>query len=479
MRNYLAVACVSLTLAPALAEAQTWTAIKSTPTFTAGAALLLTDGSVMVQQYSSSNWFRLVPDNTGSYVNGTWVKTAAMPSGYGPLYYASAVLPDGRLIVNGGEYNNGSSVWTTLGAIYDPIADKWTAVTPPSGWSTIGDAQSTILPNGTYMLANCCTTQQATLNLSTMTWTATGTNKADINDEEGWTQLPSGQLLTVDANNTSDLKFTEIMSQGVWATAGDTPVELPDTKKSGGGSHELGPQVLRPDGTVFAVGATGYTAVYDTKAGTWTQGPSFPQVNGVSLDSADGPGALLPNGNVLVAASPGVFNSPTSFFEFDGTKLNAEKAYSSAAGLSSYQVSLLVLPNGQIMATNQGKDIEFYTPTGKAKAAWAPRITQLKKTLVRGQATTLGGTLLNGMSQAVAYGDDYQAATNYPIVRVTNTATGHVFYGRTANHSSMGVANRNVVTTQVTLPKAVETGPSSLVVVANGIASKAKAIVVK
>ena len=52
----------------------------------------------------------------------------------GPLYFASAVLPDGRYIMNGGEYNNGADAWTKLGAIYDPVANVWTAVTPlPDG----------------------------------------------------------------------------------------------------------------------------------------------------------------------------------------------------------------------------------------------------------------------------------------------------------------------------------------------------------
>ena len=53
-------------------------------------------------------------------------------SSYGPLYFASAVLPDGRYIIEGGEYNNGNDAWTKLGAIYDPVANTWTSVTPPS-----------------------------------------------------------------------------------------------------------------------------------------------------------------------------------------------------------------------------------------------------------------------------------------------------------------------------------------------------------
>ncbi len=59
-------------------------------------------------------------------------------------------------------------------AIYDPLAKTWTSV-PPAQWqSTIGDAQSVVLANGTYMQANCCTTQGALLDPNTLTWTATG-----------------------------------------------------------------------------------------------------------------------------------------------------------------------------------------------------------------------------------------------------------------------------------------------------------------
>jgi hypothetical protein len=36
----------------------------------------------------------------------TWSQIASLPSGYIPSFFASAVLPDGRVIVEGGEYND-------------------------------------------------------------------------------------------------------------------------------------------------------------------------------------------------------------------------------------------------------------------------------------------------------------------------------------------------------------------------------------
>jgi hypothetical protein len=474
-----AAVAIALGLLPAAAPAQTWTPLANTPTFYPSSMLLLTDGTIMVQDQGkagagSSNWWRLTPDNTGSYLNGTWSQLASMQAGYSPLYYASAVLPDGRVIVNGGEYNGtGTGVWTTKGSLYDPVANTWTPVTPPSGWSTIGDAQSVVLPDGTYMLANCCTTDEVTLNLSTMKWTPTGTGKADINDEEGWTLLPSGQVLTVDAENHADPTHTEILASGAWTFAGDTPNPLADPA-----SAELGPQVLRPDGTVFAVGATGYTAVYTIATKAWAAGPMFPAKGKLFYDTADGPASLLPNGNVLVSASPGVYKKGVEMFEFDGTNLNLVPNIPNGPKEPSFVMRLLPLPNGQIIETDGSADVEIYTPTGQPKKLWAPKIHAFPASVTHGSTYKLTGKHLNGFSQAAAYGDDYQAATNYPIVRITNTGTGHVFYARTANHSSMAVADPKLVSTQVTIPSGIETGASSLVVVANGIASAPLAITI-
>ena len=312
--NGLETLCLALLMLSGIAGAQSWSPLQHQPCspgqacFSPGTALLLTDGTVIVQGTFTGNWYRLTPDDSGSYVNGTWSQAASLPAGYSPLYFASAVLPDGRVIVEGGEYNYGSSplTSTTLGAIYSPISDEWTPVPPPPGWCCISDAQSAVLANGQFMLANAYSTQEALLDATTLTWTPTGTGKADINDEEGWTLLPNKQLLTVDARNGTNSEVY-IPASGKWQSAGSTIVPL-------AAGLEVGPAVLRPDGTVFATGASGFTAIYDSSTGTWSAGPSFPVSAQGQLVINDGPAALLINGNVLCAASSNS-GPPSHFFE--------------------------------------------------------------------------------------------------------------------------------------------------------------------
>ncbi len=83
--------------------AGTWQPLTNQPPFQANTMLLLTDGSVFVNGYLSTQCWKLVPDSDGSYVNGNWVRLADMLTTR--LYYASAVLGDGRVFVAGGEYS--------------------------------------------------------------------------------------------------------------------------------------------------------------------------------------------------------------------------------------------------------------------------------------------------------------------------------------------------------------------------------------
>ena len=475
-----ATAALTAWMTPASAQAQNgrWDRLTNQPTFMCDTALLLTDGTVMVHEYGSrtmNNWWRLMPDINGSYLNGTWGQLASMQSSYGPLYFASAVLPDGRVIVEGGEYNFLAFAETKQGAIYDPVTNTWTTVNPPAGWSQIGDAPGAVLANGIFTMGNITSRRQVLFNAATLTWTPTGNGKADNYSEEGFCLLPSGELLLVDsANGTNSELYNP--TTGQWSSAGSTIVKLPDP-----GSLEIGPHIQRPNGTSVAFGGTVHNSIFDFSTRTWTPAPDFPNRN----DMADAPCAVLPTGDVLVAASPGIFATPVTFFTFDGTTFTQAPATQTSPQLTSYQERFLVLPTGQVLSlvadgVPNHIDAELFTFTGRPDPAWRPNITSVPSTLTRGTSVQISGTQFNGLSVGSDYGDDCTNATNYPIVRLTNEATRHVFYARTHDHSTMGIATGDtIVSTTMDIPANMETGPSRINVIANGISSPPSLVTVQ
>ncbi|HEY6327070.1 MAG TPA: hypothetical protein VIW73_11225 [Candidatus Cybelea sp.] len=442
---------------------------------------LMTDGTVLAQTSANSTWYRLTPDSSGSYANGTWKQAASLQDPpYGPSAFASAVQIDGRFVITGGEYNypgNGYQLQLTdLGAVYDPVANTWTPLGHPNSWTTIGDSPSAVLANGDYLVGQKLTHNDAVLNPHTLKWKTVGDKgKSDFNSEEGWTLLPNGTILTADVKNAPNSEIYHPATHK-WTSAGSTIVDLHSPSPYGcllyGPSlcyyppGEIGPAMLRPDGTVFATGSapngtgTGHTAVYTIATGKWAAGPDFPNGD----NAGDSWGVLLPSGNVLV------FGVSGEMYEFNGT------SWAQDGGASGPP---LLLPSGQVLMMNYGSAVLF-NPSGSPKASWAPAIATAPSTVTRGQTYKISGTQFNGLSMAMAFGDEYENATNYPLVRITNNTTKHVFYARTHDHSTMGVATgTKSVSTNFDVPKNADTGASTLVVVANGIASKPVNVTVK
>jgi hypothetical protein len=449
-----------------------------------GAMLLLTNGSVMVQDQGPKNsgnraWWLLTPNDKGSYVDGSWRQIASLPKGYGPVSFASAVLPDGRVVIEGGEDNLGNGkAFTNRGAIYRPLANTWTSVAPPSGteWKTIGDAPATVLADGTFMLGgsgNYTNTTQALLKPKTLSWAITGKGKVDYNEESSFDLLQNDEVLTVGVRSKPNYAELYNPSTGGWSSAGKVPVGVVDT--SGG---ELGPVVTRPDGTAVVLGGTGHNAIYDPATKTWRTGPSFPVVDGKQPHCADAPAAVLPDGDVLIDASPGLYQPPSSFFLLDGSTLTRTANPPDAASLESNWGYMLVLPTGQVLFNGRDGQMEVYNAGGTPAANWRPVVTGVPTTLAPGHTYTISGTQLNGLSQGAYYGDDYQSATNYPLVRITSTATGHVFYARTFDMSSMAITPKLASHAQFQLPPGVPAGHATLVAVANGISSKAVSVTI-
>jgi hypothetical protein len=443
---------------------------------------LMTDGSVLAQSGQSwNNWYRYVPDAKGNYSDGTWSQVASLQSGYGPLYMAADVLADGRLAISGGEYNSPGNGYqlqlTNLGAVYDPVKNTWTPLGHPALWKNIGDSPSSVLPNGNMLVGDKLHNWDAALDPKTLAWKRVGdSGKSDFNAEEGWTLLPNGMILTADVKNAPNSEIYNPAS-GKWTSAGSTIVDLHSPSPYGCLMYgpglcyyppgEIGPAILRPDGTVFYTGSfskagPGHTAIYNTTSGKWTVGPDFPNGD----NAGDSYATLEPSGNVLV------FGVSGTVYEWNGSTLTQVNGI-------SYSGPPLVLPTGQIMVLGYSS-VGLYTPTGQPQANWLPTIKTVPKTLTRGQTYKISGTQFNGFGQATSYGDENENATNYPLVRITNKARGNVFYARTHGHSTMGVATGLLpVSTNFDVPPTMDTGASSLVVIANGIASKPVTVTIK
>jgi hypothetical protein len=471
----------------------TWTMLANPVPGSAQLPMLLSDGTVMVQGggevSASSAWYKLTPDSTGSYIDGTWSQLASMHTARAA--FASNVLPDGRVFVVGGEYSDPSSDqnWTNTGEIYDPVANTWTNI-PNFPQSNYGDDPSEVLPNGDVLAGYVSGPQTYLYDPTRNAWLPTVPKlHGDRSDEETWMKLPDGSILSYDifasitANRFEAQRF--IPSTDEWVDASNLdPNNPPGLLSTPNVGAELGPAFLLPNGNAIFFGANGNTAVYNPSTNTWTAGPTEPTqtLNGkqTQLVMADAPGAMMPNGDILVTLSPEgtsengqyTFPTPAWIYEFNpvtNTYTDVTPSNFDLNSLESEYTIMLVLPTGQVLVTNGTRQIDVYTPDGTPNATWQPAISNITD---NGNNTfTLTGTQLNGLSEGASFGDDYEMASNYPIIQLTDTS-GNVSFARTFNWSSTGVATGSAPeTVQFTLPAADVPGPYFVSVIANGIAS--------
>lgn len=443
----------------------------------------------MAQQATSSStsatatWYRLTPDIHGSYINGTW--STLRPMNFTREYYASAVLQDGRVFVAGGEYGTGGSA----AEIYDPVSDTWTPIpVPPSllcttcGYAAFSDAECVILPNGNLLIA------PVSLNSSggtlifdprSNTFTA-GPSFTGSQNEVCWVKLPDDSILTIDqsfdptALNTSE-RFIPSLNNGLGGWIADRQLTVPMYNSNG----ETGAGVLLPDGRAWFFGGNGNTAYYtpsgNTSPGTWAPGPKMPGP-GTGWDE---PAAMMVNGKVFYQTwinpvVPQGQPQARGYFELDPTVNYPTGMITEAlpewGDNSGYSHIMLNLPDGNVLVSYGSSTLRVYLPDGNPVPAGKPTITSI--TPNPDGSYHLAGTLLNGISQGSAFGDDAQIDSNYPLVKITDPNTGNVYFARTYNWSSTSVATgTKITTTEFTVPRAVAKSTYSLVVIANGISS--------
>ena len=435
----------------------TWTALLNSPPVGVNNCLLLSDGTVMGMN-GAGQCVRLTPDIHGSYINGTWTSLPTMNNDR--LFFSSDLLTNGNVYVAGGEYGSGRN----LAELYDTTANTWTLIPEPSG-AGYSDAASKLLPNGNVLQSD----SQSGIyiyNAASNTIAGGGTSGTGDQNETCWVRMPNDNVLTIIAYGQGSQHYVPSLNQ--WYSDASVPVPV------FGYGGELGAAFALPNGKVFQIGATTNTATYTpgstlTSAGTWTAGLGIPG----GLGAVDAPAAMLVNGKILCDLGPvDGFNGPCSFLEYDYTSDTFTQVSAPGGGSTynslPYANSMLDLPDGSVLfigGQNSGS-LYVYMPNGTPLAAGKPTIISLTGNL--NGSYHLTGIGLSGISAGAAYGDDEQMDSNYPLVRMTNNATGNVYYARTYQWSSTTIQNPNPVTTEFTVPANLPTGTYSLVVVANG-----------
>jgi hypothetical protein len=465
-------------------------------------ALLLSDGTVMIQPYGTptSVWYRLSPDATGNYVTGTWSPLASMNEQR--YVFASAMLQNGKIFVLGGAHSSPDE-FTNTAEIFDPTAGPqgaWKRVasvpTPPTGVhlpagttaSQWGEGSIEVVGNGDVFASYFNGPTTYLYNPSTNTWTAGGQKlRKDSSGEEAWVKLPDNSILSYDLHISlaSGVFHAQryFWNTGQWVDESKlsttNPPQLLSSKTVGNGDDN---GFLLPDRRIWFAGGDGNSAYFTPSTDTWSAGPVLPSAmyNGVMtlFGATDNPGAMLPNGDVLIALSPvgprvngqDTYPAATHIYEFNPLKQTFTDV--TPPGLTSENavyLTMLNLPTGQILLTNELGQMQIYTPTGQPVEWWRPTISNVQANA--NGSYTLTGTELNGISEGSNAGDDWQMATNYPIVQLADSS-GHVFYARTYNWSSTGLAPGNIPrTVNFQLPAGLPAGSYSLSVIANGISS--------
>ncbi len=458
-----------------------WSKVKAlAPHFNYGVCLLMTDGTVICHNQTGGSygkgWDRLTPDIHGSYANGTWDSIAYNTNDR--LYFSSQVLPSGKVYVAGGEYGAG----TNQGEVYDPATNTWTPCGPvPNGWD-IFDGNSELLFNGNVLegpqIADSATQNCLTWNPGTLNYTLAATALYG-HDEAQWLKLRDSTIITVGINTQTSNRY--FPKNNTWVNDGTVPVNLWD------GLEEAGPGLNLPNGNCILFGATPANAIYrpsnNNTPGTFIAADSFPVIQGTRVGQSDAPAAMMVNGKILCSVAPSTssFSPPTWFVEYDYTTNTFKQITDTIPGMGghdsipvpSYETQMLDLPDGTVLvsvsqAHQYSETYLIYTPSGSPIPQGKPTINSVRKISCNYYSIT--GKLFNGISEGAAYGDDWQMATNYPLVRLTNGT--NVYYATTSNWNRKGALQTDSLedSANFKLPS-MPGGTYSLVVVANGFAS--------
>ena len=357
--------------------AGTWTTITNAPPDEVATTLLLTDGRVLAQGYGTNAWYRYSPRPcrvTTSTARGP--RSPAAPRRR--CTTRSGILRDGRVIYSGGEYDGFTMVFLSTSEIYDPIANTWTLIPAPAGWTAIGDSPGCVLPDGRWFVGRINTTQTAIYDPATSTWTAAA-NKLNNVSEEGWSLLPDGTILSIDATNPPNAEKYVIAAEHVGRRRRHAAVARrrhPRDRRPGAAPRRSGVRhrrhrLHRP-----------LHAAADRQPARHMGGRARRSPRSTTRRRARSTRrraccrtAGCCSAPVRSPSPPASTRRPRSSSTTPPPTRSRIVPGASTAATVPYQGRMLMLPTGQVLYTTCSATVDVYTPDGAPDPVWTPTIT--------------------------------------------------------------------------------------------------------
>lgn len=384
-------------------------------------AVLLTNGLVLVAGGQGSNDIPLASAQLYNPASGTWTGTHSLNT---PRYaHTATLLTNGLVLVAGGATNvfDGAAA---LGSaeLYNPVTGNWT---PTGDLHTPRYSHSaTLLPDGKVLVAGGQSTNAypniiASAEIydpSTGLWIATN-SMIEVRYSHTATLLPNGKVLVAGGGSSNVFTVTpkaELFdpASGTWTNAGTMTIPLVNhtaTLLLNGKVLIAGGDFDENFGAGFSLIASPFAMLYDPAAGTWTDTTSM------NVTHEFHTATLLTNGLVLVAGfgqSGSVTNSSELY-----NPTTATWTVAAAMNVARHGHTAVLLPSGLVLAVagqgpNNLASAELYS------SIFIPTIILTNTTRLPGGAFQFSFTNTPGAGSTVFY------TTNLSVPVTNWTALG-------------------------------------------------------
>jgi len=454
-------------------------------------AVAMPDGSIVLMGGGDENGTLLFNDTWRSTDNGaTWMQVSAGSGWEKRFFHSSAVMPDGSIVLMGGDDNSKTlnDTWRST-----DNGKTWVQVNAGSGWEKRFFHSSVVMPDGSIVLMGGDNSDNTALN---DTWRSTdnGATWIQVNANSGWSArafhssvvIPDGSIVLMGGGDWEGNRFFN----DTWRSTDNGATWMQVNASSGWSGRWSHSSVAMPDGSIVLTGGTNdyYTSAINDMWRSTDNGATWMQVNAGSRWSqrACHSSVAMPDGSIVlmggydgttslndtwrlqpagsslknpshIYTTAGTYSVALQAFNAGGYDSTQKRGYIAVSGSETPVANFAGTPvSGTAPLTVQFTDASSGNPTGwawffgdetftqswtqkNASSGWSGRDSQAVVTMPDGSIVLMGGTDATG---STLFNDTWRSTDNGATWSRVNASSG--WSGR-QGHTAVAMPDGSIV----------------------------------